>query len=91
MEGFVRIGVKGGEYIVARLTGQTRGLTRFSRFELQMDGISSRQWFKTVAYKSEIIEFKEVLARIGKRQGWELKDLQRQFSNHVWDEIFFDA
>lgn len=58
-------------------------------YNLRIDDMSAQQYLKTVSYKTEIAEFKEVLGKIGKRQGWNLKDLQRRFSNRVWDEIIF--
>ena len=56
-----------------------------------MNEMSAPQYLKKVCYKTEIAELKAVLQRIGKRQGWELRDLQQRFSNRVWDEIIFDA
>jgi hypothetical protein len=56
---------------------------------LQMQGMSARQYLKTVAYKERIAEFKATLAEIGKQQGWQLEDLQKRFSNKLWDDIVF--
>ena len=57
---------------------------------VKIRGLPARQYFKTQAYKDAIPEFKAVLADIGKGQGWTLTDLQKRFSNELWDEIIFD-
>ena len=54
-----------------------------------MRGLPARQYLKTIAYKHAIPEFKAVLADIGKSQGWKLEDLQKRFSNELWDELIF--
>ena len=54
-----------------------------------MQGMSARQYLKTVAFKERIAEFKATLAEIGKQQGWQLEDLQKRFSNELWDDIVF--
>ena len=56
---------------------------------LQMQGMDARKYLKTVAYKERIVEFKDRLAEIGETQGWRVEDLQRRFSNDLWDEIMF--
>jgi hypothetical protein len=50
----------------------------------------ARQYFKEVAYKDAIPEFRNVLEEIGSSQGWELKDIKERFSNELWDELVFD-
>ena len=54
-----------------------------------MNDMPAARYLRDVSYKVEIAEFKEVIQRIGKRQGWELKDLQQRFSNKVLDEMIF--
>src|SRR5262249_404091 len=48
------------------------------------------QYLKEVAYKDEIVEFKKILADIGKGHGWTLKDLKNRFSNDFFDNFYFD-
>lgn len=59
-------------------------------FGLRMNDMPAPQYLKSHSYKLKIVEFKEIMQRIGHRQGWELKDLQQRFSNALWDEIIFD-
>lgn len=58
---------------------------------LRMGDMTATQYLKTVAYRAEIVEFKAVLEKIGKRQGWSLNELQQRFSNKLWDEMIFSA
>lgn len=44
---------------------------------------------KETAYKDEIVQFTEQLAKIGESQGWTLEELQRRFSNQLWDDIVY--
>ena len=49
-------------------------------------------WVKKLkheTYRDEIREFREVLAAIGREQGWTLADLKRRFSNELFDELIF--
>jgi len=79
--------------VVCRPTRTSLGISAdlLNRYSLRTNDLSAAQYLKTVSYKAEIAEFKEVLQKIGKRQGWELNDLQQRFSNRVWDEIIFDG
>lgn len=45
---------------------------------------------KTSAYASEIPKFRHILAAIGKTQGWTLQDIQKRFSNDLFDDLIFD-
>ncbi|GAB7348113.1 hypothetical protein MBLNU459_g6134t2 [Dothideomycetes sp. NU459] len=55
----------------------------FTQKTLRMGNISAPQYLKQVGYKAEIAESKEILVKIGKRQGWVHDDLQQRFSNQV--------
>jgi hypothetical protein len=55
-----------------------------------MRGQNAREYLKEVAYKDAIPEFKAKLAEIGSQQGWTLEDLQKRFSNELWDDMVFD-
>jgi hypothetical protein len=57
--------------------------------KMRFSGLSARDYVRTVAYKSEIPECLATLEKIGKRQGWTMKDLRRRFSNKLLDDIFF--
>jgi hypothetical protein len=59
-----------------------------SRTNLHFGGLSAREYVRTVAYKDEIPQCLAVLEKIGKRQGWTLKDLHTRFSNKLLDDIF---
>lgn len=41
-------------------------------------------------YKEEVVEFKKVMAEIGKKDGWTLADLKKRFSNDFFDDFYFD-
>ena len=56
---------------------------------LKKDGVSMQQYLKHTAYKDQIPAFKAELTEIGKAQGWTLDDLQKRFSNQLWDEIIY--
>lgn len=84
----VYIGARNGKSNM-NLRIETRNVNQRNRFSLMMNDMPALQYFKQVSYKSEIQEFKAMLQKIGKRQGWELKDLQQRFSNKTWDELFF--
>ena len=54
--------------------------------------VRGRPWAEVlneVSYKSEIEEFKRVLGKIGKRDGWTLGDLKERFSNELYDRLIF--
>jgi thiaminase len=40
-------------------------------------------------YKKEIEEFKAILTKIGERDQWMLEDLQKRFSNEMYDKLIF--
>ena len=61
----------------------------FFRMGLKKDGAPIQQYFKNKAYKDQIAAFKAELADIGKGQGWTLDDLQKRFSNQLWDDIVY--
>ena len=61
----------------------------FCREGLKADGVPIRQYLKETAYKDAIVDFKTELASIGKGQGWTLDDIQKRFSNELWDEIVY--
>ena len=48
-----------------------------------------REYLKTVAYKDAIPEFKAMVKKIGKKQGWTLSEAQARFSNELWDDLIF--
>ncbi|KAH6666590.1 hypothetical protein B0J14DRAFT_603935 [Halenospora varia] len=58
---------------------------------ITLRGLPAREYLKEVAYKDAIVEFKAVLAEIGKEQGWGLGDIQRRFGNEMWDWIVYDV
>ena len=53
-------------------------------------GQEARKYLKEVAYREEIPEFKAALAKIGESQGWTLGELQKRFSNDLWDKLIFE-
>jgi len=61
----------------------------WNRESINMRGKPARQYLKEDAYKDAIPKFKSVLVDIGKTQGWELKDIQKRFSNEMWDYIIY--
>jgi hypothetical protein len=54
-----------------------------------MRGKPALQYLKEDAYKEAIPKFKATLADIGAVQGWDLDDLQKRFSNELWDNIIY--
>lgn len=60
----------------------------------QWDGfeINGEPWVERMKrdYKDEIVEFKKVMAEIGKKDGWKLADLKKRFSNDFFDKFYFD-
>ena len=59
------------------------------RIGLKKDGAPIQQFLKTSAYKDQIPAFKGRLADIGKAQGWTLEELQKRFSNGLWDDVVY--
>ncbi len=59
------------------------------RMGLKKDGAPIEKYFKEVAYESAIPAFKAQLKEIGEAQGWTLEELQKRFSNKLWDEIIY--
>ncbi|KAI4728000.1 hypothetical protein E4T49_04188 [Aureobasidium sp. EXF-10728] len=57
--------------------------------KMRFGGLPACEYVRTVAFKNEIPECLATLERIGKRQGWTLKDLHKRFSNTLLDDIFF--
>ena len=57
---------------------------------LRMRGHDPKEYLKNHAYKDEIPKFREILGEIGNKQGWTVQDLQKRFSNKLWDEVIFD-
>ncbi|KAL8398453.1 hypothetical protein RB596_005832 [Gaeumannomyces avenae] len=57
---------------------------------LMVDGKPWLERMKTVDYRDELVEFKRLLAEIGKGHGWTLKDLKGRFSNDFFDSFYFD-
>ena len=55
-----------------------------------MRGIPAKEYLKTVAYKDKIPLFKATLEDIGKSQDWGLADIQKRFSNELWDYMIYD-
>ena len=58
--------------------------------QFTVDGKPWTEKLKTEDYKTEIGEFKRLLAEIGKGHGWKLEDLKRRFSNDFFDAFYFD-
>lgn len=54
-----------------------------------MRGKPAKQYLKEDAYKDAIPKFKATLSEIGELQGWDLNDLQKRFSNELWDELIY--
>ena len=55
--------------------------------DLKNDVVSMQQYLKHTVYKNQIPPFKAELTETGKAQGWTLDDLQKRFSNQIWDNI----
>lgn len=53
-------------------------------------GMEARKYLKDVAYKDQIPEFRDMLGEIGKQHGWTLEELQRRFSNELWDKLVYE-
>jgi FAD binding domain len=53
-------------------------------------GMEATEYLRTVAYKDQISEFRHMLEQIGKPHGWGLEELQKRFSNELWDGIIYN-
>lgn len=53
-------------------------------------GVEARKYMKEVAFVDQIPEFRDALAEIGKRHGWTLDEVQKRYSNKLWDELVFE-
>jgi len=58
---------------------------------ITMRGKPAREYLRMEAYKEQIPLFRAALAGIGKAQGWGLEDLQRRFSNELWDYMVYSS
>ncbi|KAK4642338.1 hypothetical protein QC761_0083510 [Podospora bellae-mahoneyi] len=58
--------------------------------EIKVDGRPWVEKMKEEDYRVEKEEFKGLLAEIGKKHGWTLKDLKKRFSNDFFDGFYFD-
>jgi hypothetical protein len=47
-------------------------------------------YLKNEAYREDIIEFKDILRKIGIAHQWTLSDIKARFSNELFDKLFFD-
>lgn len=55
--------------------------------------IDGKPWLEKLKhedYAAEIVEFKRILSRIGKKHGWTLGDIQKRFSNELFDGLIYD-
>lgn len=55
--------------------------------------IDGKPWIEKLKhedYAEEIVEFKRILSRIGKKHGWTLEDIQKRFSNELFDGLIYD-
>ncbi|KAF2460144.1 hypothetical protein BDY21DRAFT_185583 [Lineolata rhizophorae] len=57
--------------------------------QVKFKGRPAVEYLKNVAYKDQLVEFKDALRRIGEPHGWGLEQLRGRFSNKLWDEIVF--
>lgn len=68
------------------LTKQTK--TRHEGYTI--DGKPWLEKLKHEDYAAEIVEFKRILSLIGKKHGWTLEDIQKRFSNELFDGLIYD-
>ncbi len=59
------------------------------RESINMRGMPAREYLKTEAYRTQIPLFRSTLAEIGREQGWGLEDIQKRFSNELWDYMIY--
>lgn len=55
--------------------------------------IDGKPWLEKLKhedYAAEIVEFKRILSLIGKKHGWTLEDIQKRFSNELFDGLIYD-
>jgi hypothetical protein len=64
---------------------------RNRRESINMRNKPALEYLKTEAYVDQIPRFKATLEEIGKTQGWELADIQKRFSNKMWDYLIYSA
>ena len=57
--------------------------------QFKFKGLPARSFLKDVAYKDQIPEFRDMLKEIGGEHGWTLEQLQRRFSNELWDQLIY--
>ncbi|KAF2244994.1 hypothetical protein BU26DRAFT_434179 [Trematosphaeria pertusa] len=53
-------------------------------------GQEARKYMKEVAYKEQIPEFRDALEAIGRQHGWTLEQLQKRYSNELWDKLVYE-
>jgi hypothetical protein len=75
--------------LACRKRAEEANSRRANRESINMRGKPAREYLKTEAYKDQIPKFKATLADIGKGQGWELADIQKRFSNEMWDYLIY--
>lgn len=56
---------------------------------LKIKGLDAREYLRTVAYKDQIKQFKEIAGEIGTAQGWTLEEMKARFSNEMSDKLIF--
>ncbi|KAF2011948.1 hypothetical protein BU24DRAFT_443328 [Aaosphaeria arxii CBS 175.79] len=57
---------------------------------INFKGMDARKYLKDVAYRDQIPEFRDALVKIGETQGWTIDQLQKRFSNELWDKLVFE-
>lgn len=56
---------------------------------MTVDGKPWRQYLKEVSFRTEIPEFREMLARIGGETNITLDEMRRRFGNKLLDDVVF--
>jgi hypothetical protein len=56
---------------------------------LKIKGLDAREYLKEIAYKDQIVMFKEIANEMGKEQGWTLEEMRARFSNELFDKMIF--
>ncbi|KAI1288717.1 hypothetical protein F5Y03DRAFT_379446 [Xylaria venustula] len=59
-------------------------------YNYKVDGKPWVQKLKNEVYKEQIVEFKKLLAAIGKKHDWTLADVKKTFSNELLDYLYLD-
>jgi len=62
---------------------------KLHRYDFNVNGKRWIHKLKNEDYKKEIEEFKTILTKIGERDNWTLKDIQKRFSNDMYDELIY--